>query len=302
MWVRLAVSAVVVGAIIAVITSVGHIKPSEVIHTLERIGPRAAGFALLAVIAQMTFIMTRLWFLFPSPRPRWARTAHAFSLGQVVNNFLPIRSGDVVKVMLITSPIDVTKRSVAETFGVLIADSLVDISALALLLIIVGPGDLISKGSGAWSRLALVGLLIVAVVIVLLVVRRKPRVRRVLEGMRALRNPLKILGGLALSTGNWTMEFVALHFLAAELGGDLGFVSAIRVLFLFNLGIVLPLSVANIGTFEGSIAIGLAAAGMTFADGLAIGTAYHGLQILGVVALALAMVTARKLWPTRFRP
>jgi LPXTG-motif cell wall-anchored protein len=61
-----------------------------------------------------------------------------------------------------------------------------------------------------------------------------------------------------------------------------------------NLGIVFPISIANLGPFEVSIAMGLGLAGVTFSTGLAIGTAYHGLQILGIALLALASIVVKR--------
>jgi uncharacterized membrane protein YbhN (UPF0104 family) len=296
LWPRLLLSAVVVGVIVGVVIGVGRIHPADVLHTLRRIELRTVVLATLAVVAQMLLIMSRLWFLFPSPRPGWPRVAYGFSLGQVVNNFLPVRSGDVVKAVLISG----RSKALAETIGVLIADSVIDMAALTVLLLSVGPNGVIPVGSGRWSRLLLFAVVVVAAVIVLLLVRANERVRCVLSGMSVLRNPLRVLGGLLLSTGSWIAEFIALRLLLDQVGGHLGFAGAIRVLFLFNLGILFPISLANLGTFEVSIAIGLGTTGVAFTEGLAIGTAYHGLQILGIVLLALAMLVARWLWPQRF--
>jgi uncharacterized membrane protein YbhN (UPF0104 family) len=295
LWLRLVGSGVVVGVIVAVVIGVGRINPGDVLRALERIGLRTVALATLVVVVQMLLIMSRLWFLFPAPRPGWLRVAYAFSLGQVVNNFLPVRSGDAIKVMLITGSPNTTGRSFAETFGVLLADSLIDITALTLLVLCVGPNGVIPLGAGRWSRLILIGLIALAVAIGLILVRRNARVARVLRGMSVLRNPVKLVGGLLLSTGNWTAEFVALRLLSQEVGGHLGFAEAIRVLFLFNLGIVFPISIANLGTFEVSIAIGLGLAGVAFSTGLAIGTAYHGVQIAGIVLLALASLVVKRL-------
>src|SRR5258706_10606664 len=118
----------------------------------------------------MLLIPTRLWFLSPAPRPGWPRVAYAFSLGQVVNNFLPVRTGDLVKAMLIARPRSASGRTVAETLGVMIADSLVDITGLTLLILCVGPGDLLAVGPGG-AHLVMVAA-VVAIVAVGVVVAR----------------------------------------------------------------------------------------------------------------------------------
>ena len=287
---------VAVTRLVAALIGIGRVHPADVLHTLQRIGLRTVVLATVAILAQSLIVMTRLWFLFPSPRPSWIRVAYGFSLGQVVNHLLPVRTGDLVKGMLISGPD--SGRSKAQTVGVMIADNLVDLGALMLLVVCVGLGDVVPLGHGLWARLGLVGVVAVPLAIGFLLVRRHARVQRVLDGLQVLRDPAKLVGGLTLSMGNWTAEFLALHWLTADVGCHLGFADAIRVLFLFNLAIVFPISVANVGSFEIPIAIGLRAAGLAFGSGLAIGTAYHGLQILGIVLLAVAMLIVRRGWPT----
>src|SRR4051812_4787123 len=127
-WLRLAISIVVAIAIAAALAGFGNVKPAEVLDALGKIGLRAACIAVVAALVQMTIILTRLWFLFPAPRPSWPRVAHAFSLGEVVNNFLPARAGDLLKITMIAGPAGTAnRRSRGEVIGVLITEMMLNV-------------------------------------------------------------------------------------------------------------------------------------------------------------------------------
>jgi hypothetical protein len=141
-------------------------------------------------------------------------------------------------------------------------------------------------------------LLLAAAALLLVLGRRSGLIRRLAEGMRAVRNPRQLAGAAAMAFCSWSAEIVALHYLAAALGFDLGFAAAVRVLVMLNLGIAIPVSVANLGTYEATVAIGLHAAGMTLTEGVAIGAAYHVIQILGVALFAAGFGIAKQTAPT----
>jgi uncharacterized membrane protein YbhN (UPF0104 family) len=291
----LLLTAVVLAAIAVVLVRGVKIDPSEVLHALAELGPGAIALAAVLVVCQGLLLMTRLWSLFPTePRPSWPRVAYGFCVGQLVNNFIR-RPGDILKVLLIAgSP--PTGPSRAETVGVVVVDKLVDLAVLFSVLAWVGTGTV----AFPVSLVVVIGFITLAAVAVLR--QRSALVARIVAGMHSARDPRRLAAAAVMAMASWSAELAAIHYLASALGFDLGFADAVRVIVMLNLGVAIPLSAANLGTFEVAIGLGLHAAGMSFADGLAIATAYHAIQILAITLWTFVLAIVRRLAPAAFEP
>ncbi len=271
---------------IAIVIARGHVQPSALVEPLTRLGGGAAGLAIGCVMLQLALLATRLWIVFPAAsRPSWPRVARAFAIGQLLNNFLR-RAGDVLKLLLLGG-----NRS--EVVGVLVSDKVIDLVVLCVLVACAGA----TVPVGGWWLAAAAIATAVAIVVVR---RRSPMAARLLHGMSALRDPRRLGAAAWLAVASWSAEIAALHCLAGALGYDLSIADAVRALVLMNVATAVPLSVANLGTFEAGIAVALHAAGMSLAEGVAVGAAYHAIQILATALSALVGAVAYRRWPAPF--
>jgi uncharacterized membrane protein YbhN (UPF0104 family) len=246
------------------------------------------------VLCQLGFQAVRLWTILPRDLPLpLGRTAHAFALGEWLNLFTPARGGDALKVVLLSRAAATagSPPSLPQATGVLLADKIVDAGSLGLLVAAAGLVRVVRVGVPA--RLPDPrALLVVAAVVTLLVLairwysprwlERLARLRHELgRGLAALRNPFRLAGGVSLSLGAWLAELAALRVLCAALAFAPSPARLVFVLTALNLGISVPLGVANVGVYEAVLSLGLAQSGIPLTSALAIATLHHALQLLG---------------------
>ena len=280
-------------------------------HSLTSVPPVALAAVLLLVLCQLGFQALRLWTILPRGLAvPLGRTAHAFVVGEWLNIFTPARGGDALKVMLLSRKAGGTAGSppsLPQATGVLLADKIVDAGSLVLLCAAAGLFRLVRVG--APTRLLDPPVLIVAALVVTLLVlvlalrRLSPRLlgrlarwrRELGRGLTALRDPFKLLVGVSLSLGAWLAELAALRVLCAALAFAPSPARLVLALGALNLGISVPLGVANMGVYEAVLSLGLTQSGIPLATAAAIATLHHALQLLGtnVGAGSLALWAAR---------
>ena len=76
---------------------------------------------------------------------------------------------------------------------------------------------------------------------------------------------------------------------------------AFFVLLIVNLGIAVPLSFANLGTYEAAIVFALTQLDVTMSKSLAVGISHHLAQALAVVVLALIFFSVNRLRSCRIK-
>jgi uncharacterized membrane protein YbhN (UPF0104 family) len=76
--------------------------------------------------------------------------------------------------------------------------------------------------------------------------------------------------------------------LSSPLGVHLSLAQAIVGLLVLNLGIAIPVSVANVGAYEAATVVGLAPFGVPAGQALALGAMHHAVQLATIAAFALA--------------
>jgi uncharacterized membrane protein YbhN (UPF0104 family) len=290
-WLKLSISTAVVMGVGLWFASRAQIKPLEVWHAIQSLGPGYAALAALAVFGQVLFIILRYEVLIPvEMRPGFQRVTYSISLGHLLNTYFPARAGDVLKCYLLSKGRSNPLSLLAAT-GVLIADRIVDVGTLLLMAVIWKSYDhpMMRQLVGNMSFNIGAGAGIVAIVIIgvgwfFLVRKSSHRIvawgGEFKRGMLCLGRPKYLLLGMALAFISWSGELLSFQFLAASQGVTLTFGNAIFVLLALNLAISIPLSFANVGPFEAAIALALATFGMQSSSALAVATVHHGIQIL----------------------
>jgi uncharacterized membrane protein YbhN (UPF0104 family) len=89
--------------------------------------------------------------------------------------------------------------------------------------------------------------------------------------------------------------------LCTALAFPLSLPQVVLALAALNVGISVPVSIANLGVYEAALAFGLSRSGMPLPTAVAIATLHHGLQLLGtnLSAAALSLWVAGRRLPDR---
>ena len=295
----------------------GSIPPHAILSRLRSFPLWVLAAALALGVLQNVLQSSRLWTLLPGrARLSWFEVFRSFSWGQLVNNYTPARAGDVVKVALIRGvaakdrAADQDDTSAASLAGsVLLADKLADVGALLILIAVLIPGYLrqlhvpLPTSSPLAAGVAL-GAAGVALYLPRYRTSRAWRVAgQVLHGTSALWRLPQLFAALALGAAAWLTEALILIALTRSAGIALDPAAALGVLVVLNLGIAIPVSFANIGTFEAAAVFGLTRAGVPAAQAVAIALVHHVVQAGCVVLLAsfTALVSRMKRGGRDFR-
>src|SRR5207302_1548199 len=104
---------------------------------------------------------------------------------------------------------------------------------------------------------------------------------RAARGLAALHGPFKLAAGVSLSLGAWLAELAALRVLCTALAFAPSPARLVLVLAALNLGISVPIGLANMGVYEAVLSLGLTHSGIPLATAAAIAMLHHALQLLG---------------------
>jgi glycosyltransferase 2 family protein len=182
------------------------------------------------------------------------------AIGYMGNNALPARAGDLLKAFLSARRAGVPAP---ETFGILVAERMLDAAALGLVFAALVTTLHLPLGVPGWA-LALVGLgaLAGAGAAVLLGrgtaagARLRALVARVLGPSRRLwgRRGLALL---VLSMALWLLEGSVYAVLGGVAGVDLNLVDGLYVMALANIAALVPAAPGYVGTFDAAVLLGV---------------------------------------------
>ncbi|MGF1601072.1 MAG: lysylphosphatidylglycerol synthase transmembrane domain-containing protein [Thermosynechococcaceae cyanobacterium] len=250
------------------------------------------------ILVQISFQITRLWALCP-PRVgmSWSQAAHSFASGQFVSNFIQSQAGHAVKVALLRKPADHRGRPMlaAESTAIVVVDKVFDVLMLlgltGLALLQLG----LHAQAGRYLDLNwLWGLPIlgIASLLIYLLQGRSRRIQQWLmefkQGLRVVKSPLQLGQAAGVGLGDWLCEGWSLQMLCVAQGFALSPAQLMVSLFILNVGVSIPISVANIGTFEASLVFALTRFGVPLVQGVAIATLFHLFQLVGTALWMLA--------------
>jgi uncharacterized membrane protein YbhN (UPF0104 family) len=229
----------------------------------------------------------------------YADAAARYSVGGLVNTFVPLRMGDAVRVGLLSKAFESGGR-LAATTGVLAFLAVARMAALLVLLLPAAVFGLLPVRmlwpTGAVLAVAVLGAYLLA-----------PRrvagvVGRFLDAFRLIgRSPaatLRVIGWLLAST---LARAGAAAASAAALGAPRPIAAAAIMVPALELSSALPLTPGNVGITSGVVALALRAQGVDLTTALAVGIGFHAIET--VVGITFGLAGATKLAPeTRLRP
>jgi len=183
-------------------------------------------------------------------------------VGYAVNNVLPARAGDAVRVLLLAPRADVGRRTI---LGTLLAERLLDVVVVLALFLVVGYALLGEVAAGSVEIVAAVtvgGALLGVLAVVL--VRRNDRLRGLLEPV--LSSTLNLRGRhgltlLAITIGIWALETAVWMSVGASVGFGMTPIEGIYLVALASVFALIPSGPGYAGTQDAAAAIGIRALG-----------------------------------------
>jgi uncharacterized protein (TIRG00374 family) len=245
----------------------------------------------------------------PETRPPFRIVLRALLAAYVVNNLLPLRPGEVLRVVILKRQ---AATSAAEAGATVIVERAYDVLALLLLLFVATP--LLPEltwvmAAGAFAAVVVVGL--GAAIVIVAVWGERPLIwairpvarfspvtearleqiaRNAVVGMAGLRRP-----GIAAVAFSWTILswlMLALSNAALLAGFDTGLdgrdtiLAGLLVAIATNLAMVLPSSPAALGVFEAATVVALKAFGVDDSLALSYALVLHALNLFPYLACA----------------
>src|SRR6266480_187135 len=271
-----------------------------------------ARWILLAVAISWASILLRGWRwqrIFPvRSRPGFWRCLQVLAIGNMGNNLLPGRAGDLARCALIGRKVSVAASS--EALATLGVEKVVD--GLALLGIVLFSMRLLTPPRWVWQLEAASGVVFTGTLLLFLSLRLwtasveakiirigtyfgapglADRVAQLLKPfageLREINSARQVTAIAAATSAIWFMEAALVWTLASSVSVPVTAASAAAVSALIGLGFMIPAAPAGLGTYE---AFGVAAfklVGIAASKGLAVTLLMHGLVFLANNGLGL---------------
>jgi uncharacterized membrane protein YbhN (UPF0104 family) len=264
----------------------------KVITLLPKFSASCLLWVLLLDALQIFLMAMRFWFLYPKEHRTSIRNVFAaMSVGQTMNAFLPARAGDFYRIASLTPKPTKPDFNILTLTGILASDKLVDLASFLILIFALGSYKESSKSLGTPSPLFwkyFLGFVVALAIAWPLYLKNKFGKLvlwffQFLKGLKTLLSPKQLFFALSMAVGVWLAEALALRLLSLYQNYPLSLTQAFFILTVLNLAIAVPISIANIGPFEASMAFAINQLGVPLESALAIATVHHGLQVTAYI-------------------
>lgn len=302
-WLIVAAWLVSTALVVAALRFVDWTRAWESIRTAR---PAWLVLALL-LNASILLIWATLWqtILPPGHRVSLARLAEITSLTSMVLNTVPFLLGEASGMLLLSRR---ARLGNAAALSVLAVDQLLLGIAKIVLLLLVG----LFVPLPEWMRKGLVGLAVaVGALLALLMVsaHRGPLLRQTTEGRPAgmvrrlmsdwahglsgLRSGRTMVAALLLEFAKKTAEFAAIIAVQHSFGVHVPIGHSLLVFAALNLMTVLPVSPANLGTYEAAVYFSYHYLGISAAQSIAMAVVQHVCYLLPLAGTGYVVLTVQ---------
>jgi glycosyltransferase 2 family protein len=258
-------------------------------------------FAVLVVTVVLRGLRWR--FLFPpETRPPTGPTMEALLVGYFFNSILPLRAGEVIRVVVLHQRAGTSR---VEALATTVADRVYDVGVLLVLLFVTLP---FLPGVDWLRQVVLFALLFgvllaVTIAVLLLWGERAARVlvrplrylpgftagrtdaaaRSLVRGLAAFRRPDLVLAPLGLTFLSWLAFALSFWLLMQGFHLGLGYDAALLTVIAVNLAMLIPSLPAALGIFEAATVVALSAYGIGSSQALSYAVVLHVLNFLPFV-------------------
>ncbi|MHB1808650.1 MAG: lysylphosphatidylglycerol synthase transmembrane domain-containing protein [Solirubrobacteraceae bacterium] len=308
---RRLLSAVVSLAVLAglVIAGVASINLAALGHALATVNGLwlAVAFALMvgAFLARGESWFVVIGAALPEARIGRPAVTRALLIGMAASAVAPGRVGEAVRAWAIARRLPRPREHVATVAGTLVAQTLMNLLALALLSIVALIGGGVAKGRPE----ALVAVIALPIAIVLLAVLAPPAVERLARrpggrgrsglqwlsrqlteahhGLFAFSHPRELAHSLTAQLGAWALQlgccYATLRAFDLHVRGEVA--AAAGVLVATNLTAIVPLTPSNVGVFQAACIAVLAGFKVHSSEALAFGFVLQAIEVVAALLL-----------------
>ena len=288
-------SILVVAILILVMVKSNTISWQGVLRSLETIGLQNFILALCMALGQYICVALRFVVLIPKTYASRFQVSRIYTNGQLFNHLFPARAGDLYKIIALKRAAGDKSFSTAYVVSALIIERLVSTLVLVLLIVLLVDwsalriADLSLVDRAAQLKVALVAVALAGVALYF-IQKKSPRFHAWLVELKrsflTILNLRRFVLVMGMSVVMWSLEVLSIKFLAAPLDVELQLGQGLFILLLLNVGIAVPVTLGNVGTYEAVLVLGLGVWGVGANDGIAVAISHHFLQILSLLILA----------------
>jgi hypothetical protein len=200
---------------------------------------------------------------------------------RAASNLLPARAGELVRIYLPRSRDGISAVSGGTALVIeKLFDALVLVMISVPLLWLLRMPSLVRGGLITLFAGCLAGFAVAALFAIRGGRRRTSILDRIAQAAESLRSPSAVLAVLGLTTLGWFGEMGMIASCLTSVGVHATLTMAMLILLVNNLGMALQVTPANVGPFEGSVLLALAAFDVTGAPALAMAVVYHLVQFV----------------------
>lgn len=237
-------------------------EPPQLPSTPGQLGALLGAIALYAVA---TVVRAERWERLLARDGAHAPRADVYALtvvGYAVNNVLPARAGDAVRVLLLAPRTQAGRRTI---LGTLLAERLLDVAVVVALFLIVGYALLGEFGAGSLEVIAGVTAAVAALALGgFLVLRRNERLRAILAPV--LSSTINLQGAhgaylLAMTVMIWSIESAMWMTIGSAVGFAMDPIEAVYLVALASVFALIPSGPGYAGTQDAAAVIGIRAIG-----------------------------------------
>ncbi|WP_299407104.1 lysylphosphatidylglycerol synthase transmembrane domain-containing protein [Acaryochloris sp. IP29b_bin.148] len=272
-----------------------NLQGRDLLDAFQRFSLESLLLMLGVTLVQMAFQVTRLWVLCPrAAGVSWAQAANTYISGQFIGNFVLSQAGHAVKIALLRKEKDTKGRKIdaAEATAVILVDKVLDVGILVTLAVLSALQVSVGLPQVDWWEkgiILLIGVPFLGVALWALLQRLRQRFpklrqwfRKFKAGLAVIRNPIQIRNAAVMDLGDWFTECLLLQMLCMAQGHVLSLPQLLICLFILNLGLTVPTTMANLGTYEAALAFSLNGMGVPLAPSVVIATMFHAYQLFGL--------------------
>ena len=272
----------------------------------------AAGFAVFPLTRIFDVVRWRL-YLVKVGRVPLRELLGAFLVGNLVNNVLPMRVGDVVKIQIVANRHGLSRAGLAASRAVESAIDGATLLVVAWIALALTGGALVHSAL-LWTILVAVSAgLLAAFAASRLLPTRLPdwraldvvpvRLRQVVDdalpnlsaGLETMRSGWNLISAVGLNLLSWGVQAAMFYALGEAFGFDVSLGTYLGVTIMANLVTIVPITFENIGPYEVLILEVLALQGVGRDSGVAYALASHAMTNAWVITLGFSAMWLMRL-------